>query len=99
MRDRGSSHLDTASGILTIRMPPPSKKKTKLYKGDVQIRPIVDLKKTKVHILENWSTYDSQKIVLVFLKYYKNLRSCSVMLSRFKKKLAGLKPKPPAEYI
>ena len=83
---RATGHLDEESGVFTIRLPSrPKKKKTQLHKGDVKIRPIVNLKKTKAHILENWSTYDPKKIVLVFLKYYKNLRSCAVMLSRFKK--------------
>ena len=80
--------------------PPPKRKaKKKLHKGDVKVKPIFDLKKTKAHILANWSTYDPQKVVLVFLKYYKNLRSCAVMLSRFKKQLGALKPNVPQEYL
>ena len=80
--------------------PPKKRKKTKLSKGDVKVKPLFDIKATKQHILQHWASYDPNKIVLAFGKYYKNLRSCAVMLSRFKKQLAGLKPKPPpAEYL
>ena len=79
--------------------PPRKRKKTKLSKGDIKVKPLFDIKQTKQHIIQNWARYDPEKIVLAFGKYYKNLRSCAVMLSRFKKQLAGLKPPPPADYL
>ena len=59
----------------------------------------LDMKGTRLAILQNWRSYSPRQIVSIFRKHYTNMRSLSVMLSRFKKELSQLEDSPPEKYL
>ena len=59
----------------------------------------VDIKANKQSILNDWRAWKPEEVVAMFKLKYDNLKSLSVMLSRFKTELAALKSPLPAEYL
>ena len=59
----------------------------------------VDIKATKISILENWRNYSPEEILGIYRSHYSNIRTLSVMISRLKKELSLLSPAPSDEYL
>ena len=66
---------------------------------NVKVIPNLDIKGTKLHTLHNWRRCKPSQIVEMFRKHYTKLTSLSVMLSRFKKELAGAEDPPPDSFL
>ena len=59
----------------------------------------MDIKGTRLHVLHNWRKCKPSQIVSIFRKHYTKLASLSVMISRFKKELAGAEDPPPDSFL
>ena len=66
--------------------------------ADVMVVSLLDIKATRIMILNNWRKYTPEKIVTILKEYYTNMRSLAVMLSRLKKDLKRL-PDPPNDEL
>lgn len=102
-RQKSAIQLPPSSGILLINTGDAAENKkistTKENQANVKVIPILDLKGTKLAIVANWREYTPAKIVGIFRQHYTNVKSLSVMLSRFKARLAQLDDPPPYEYL
>jgi hypothetical protein len=57
------------------------------------------MKAIRMNILGAWQTYSPAQIVRIFRKAYRNVRTLSVMISRFKKQLSQLESPPPDTFL
>ena len=65
----------------------------------VMVVQILDIKSTRLKILDGWRDYTPAKIVAIFREHYQNTRSLAVMLSRMKKDLKSLEDGPDDTYL
>ncbi len=68
-------------------------------KETLRIFKATDMKAARVKILGAWPSYTPAKIVRTFRKAYPNIRTLSVMISRFKKELSELENPPPDTFL
>ena len=99
-KKRGSKPKPS-NGVLII--PSINKQRRRQHKfvqsANVRVIATLDIKSTRMQILSNWKSYTPRKIVAIFRKHYHNIRTLSVMLSRFKKQLYQLANPPPPRYL
>jgi len=67
--------------------------------ANVIVIPNLDIKATKVSILENWKNYSPEQILSIYRTHYLNIKTLSVMISRLKKEISSLSPAPSDEYL
>ena len=67
--------------------------------ANVKVISTLDIKSTRMQVLGAWQSYTPEKIVGILRQAYPNIRTLSVMLSRFKKQLSSLENPPPENYL
>ena len=96
-RSKRKPFIKKTKGVLII--PSQSQKRPRPERANVKVIQSLDIKGTRLTILGNWRSYTPKQIVSIFRKHYTNMRSLSVMLSRFKKELSQLEDAPNDTYL
>jgi len=69
-------------------------KRARPERANVKVIQSLDMKGTRLAILQNWRSYSPRQIVSIFRKHYTNMRSL-----RFKKELSQLQDAPNEKYL
>ncbi len=100
-RKRSVNKQEPADGVMIIPQAASVVNKEMSHRRTANVKVIatLDIKATRTQILAAWQSYTPEKIVGIFRQAYPNIRTLSVMLSRFKSQLSKLENPPAERYL